>query len=249
MIYSKTSEEIEKIRAAGKILALILDDLTGMVAPGIRTMQLEERAQELLKKNEVTSPFQGYEGYKHATCISVNEVVVHGVPGELIIGDGDIVGIDLGVTLGGWNSDSARSVVAGKASLADQRLLDVTKQSLAEGIKMAVIGNHVGDIGAKVQSVVEAAGFSVVRSLAGHGIGRELHEAPEVPNFGHAGEGEELKEGMVICIEPMVAAGNYEVVADYGEWPVRTADGSRSAHFEHTIAITKNGPDILTKGR
>jgi methionyl aminopeptidase len=246
VIYSKTPEEIEKIRAAGKILVQILDDLSGMVAPGIRTIELEERAQELLRENSVTSPFQGYEGYRHATCISVNEVVVHGVPGELVIGDGDIVGIDFGVTLDGWNADSARSVIAGQASPEDQKLLDVTQQALTEGIKKAVIGNHIGDIGAKVQAIVESAGFSVVRSLAGHGIGRSLHEAPEVPNFGHPGEGEELKEGMVICIEPMVNAGGYEVVADYGEWPVRTADVSRAVHFEHTIAITKNGPDILT---
>lgn len=243
----KSKSELAVMREAGRLLAGILAELAGLAEPGRITSEFEERAQALLKEREVTSPFQGYQGYPFATCLSVNEEVVHGMPGEHVLRDGDLVGIDLGLTQGGLMVDGAITAGVGEVSEESKGLMAVTKEALRIGVEQAKVGNYTGDIGSAIQRYVEGEGFSVIRSLTGHGIGRELHEPPDVPNFGKAGSGTRLEEGMTICIEPMVAVGNGETVIRPGEWPVRTKDGSHAAHFEHTVVVTKAGPMILTE--
>lgn len=247
MITRKNAAELAIMRDAGRLLAQILGELSALVTVGQTTMAFEGRAQKLLKEAGVTSPFQGHEGYPYATCISVNAEVVHGMPGERVLGAGDLVGIDLGVAKDGLMVDGAVTVAVAPVGEADTRLLRVAEEALVVGIEQVRAGGRVGDISAAVQRHVEAAGFSVVRALTGHGIGRSLHEEPSVPNFGRAGTGPELEEGMTICIEPMITAGGSEVVIRPGTWPVVTLDGSRAAHVEHTVAVTKDGPVILTE--
>jgi methionyl aminopeptidase len=234
---------------AGKILAEILEELKRLIetAPALEEQVIENRAQELLSKFNARSPFQGHEGYPFATCVSVNEEVVHGLPDRgASLKPGDLVGIDLGVVKDGLMVDAAITVPVGKPSTEDARLIRVAQEALELGIREARVGGATGDIGAAVQRHVEAAGFSVVRQLTGHGIGRSLHEEPSVPNFGRVGEGPRLEAGMTICIEPMITAGGSEVTVTPGEWPVVTADGSRAAHVEHTVLITAEGPRVLT---
>lgn len=248
MIIKKTPAEIEKMRAAGAVVARCLKELSEWIEPGkTTTIDIDVKAEELIKKYGAISSFKNYRGYPNTVCVAVNEEVVHGIPGKRVLLPGDIVGIDLGAILDGWQGDSAITVaVGGQASDEATRLLKVTKEALFKGIEQARPGKRLLDIGHAIQSYVEKAGYSVVRDLVGHGIGRNMHEDPAVPNYGRAGRGLRLEEGMTLAIEPMVNIGTYEVMTLNDDWTVVTRDGKLSAHFEHTVAITKHGPDILT---
>jgi len=246
MIIIKTEEEIKKIRASGRITALALERLAKAVAPGVCTEELDRIAEEFLLQNGAVPAFKGYRGFPKSVTISINEEVVHGIPGKRRLKKGDIVGIDLGTILDGYYSDAAITVPVGKIKPEHELLLQVTREALEKGIREARAGNRIGDISHAVQSHVEQHGFSVVRDLVGHGIGRAMHEDPQVPNYGQPGQGVLLEEGMVLAIEPMVNAGGYEVLLKEDQWTVITADRKCSAHFEHTVAITRNGPLVLT---
>ncbi|MDP2684115.1 MAG: type I methionyl aminopeptidase [bacterium] len=244
----KTPDEIKIIKQGGKILAGILKELTEQVEAGMSTMDLENYAQELFKQSGGSPSFQNYDGFPTATCISVNDEVVHGIPRRnKIIKEGDIVGIDVGLKYKGLFTDTAVTVPIGKIDKERKKLLKITQEALNIAILKAKPGNFIGDIGQAVQNYVEKNGYSVVRSLVGHGVGHEVHEAPRVPNFGEVGTGELLREGMVLALEPMVNIGTYDIIIKKDGWTIATADGSLSAHFEHTVAITKNGARILTK--
>lgn len=254
MIKLKTKEEIELLREGGRILATILDELEEMVKPGVTGSELEEKAQQRVKKHGVKSAFYGYKGKGHPpypamTCISVNEAVVHGIPTQDPFAEGDLVGIDMGIVYKGLYLDSARTVGAGKMSDEAATLLAITKQALAEGIKAAWPGHTTGDIGEAIQLYIEDQGdqYGIVTQLVGHGVGYDVHEDPQVPNYGTAGEGPELKEGLVIAIEPMVTIGDPEVDTAADGWTIVTQSGGLSAHQEHTIAVTAAGPVILTE--
>ena len=246
MITLKTREEIEKMRAAGRVVAAALTELAGSVVPGETTLGLDRLAEAVIRGHGAIPSFKGYKGYPNATCIAVNEEVVHGIPGPRALEEGDIVGIDLGAILDGYHADSAITVPVGKASPEAQRLLKVTREALFVGIRMAVDGNHLTDVSHAIQRYVGSHQFSVVRELVGHGIGRAMHEEPQVPNFGKPGRGPRLEAGMTLAIEPMVNAGGYEVETLRDGWTIVTKDRSLSAHFEHTVAVMENGPDILT---
>jgi methionyl aminopeptidase len=246
VIIRKSAREIEKIAAAGAVVAETIAHVGAALQPGITTAELDDMAGEFIRERGGIPTSEGYKGYPRAICISQNEVVVHGIPGAYEVADGDVVTIDVGVTLDGYIADSAYTFGVGDIDTEDQRLLDAGQEALAAGIAEAVVGNRVGDVSHAIQEVVEGAGFSVVRSLVGHGVGRHYHEDPHIPNFGEPGRGPRLSEGMTIAIEPMITAGSSDVrVMDDG-WTIRTADGSMSAHFEHTVAITADGPRILT---
>ena len=247
MVILKRPEEIEKIRTGNLIVAEILEELEKTVKPGITTRDLNELAEELARKKHVMPAFKGYMGYPFSLCTSVNEEVVHGLPSKRVLVEGDIISLDFGVYYQGFYGDAAITVPVGAVSEKAARLLQVTEQGLYEGIREAKAGNRLGDISHAVQSVVESAGFSVVRDFVGHGIGRKLHEDPQIPNFGVQGRGMELKAGMVLAIEPMVNEGTYKVKIMSDAWTVVTEDAKLSAHFEHSVAITENGPDILSK--
>ncbi len=248
MIVRKTPAEIEKMRAAGAVVARCLKELAGMIEPGKTTTQdIDTMAEELIGRYGGIGSFKNYRGYPNTVCVAVNEEVVHGIPNKRVLLPGDIVGIDLGVILDGWHGDSAISMaVGGQASPDAAALLKVTNEALFKGIEQARIGNRVSDIGHAIQDYVERRGYSVVRELVGHGIGRNLHEEPNVPNYGRPGKGARLEEGMTLAIEPMVNIGGFEVETLRDNWTVVSKDRSLSAHFEHTVAVTKNGPDILT---
>lgn len=246
---------------SGRILADIIRQMVVAAQPGVSTHQLDDLARALCKKHKVKPGFLEYgvkgKKYPAVACLSVNDAIVHGIPTDRPLKEGDVLGIDMGVLYRGWNSDSAVTLRVSPPSpsyskrgtegaIVADKLIAVTRDSMYLGIKQAISGNHVGDIGHAVQAYVESHGFGVVRDLVGHGIGRELHEEPRVPNFGKPGEGPELREGMVICIEPMVTAGDWKLVLDEDGFTYRTKDGSLGAHFEHTIAITKTGPVVLT---
>lgn len=248
MVTLKSERELNQMRIAGRAVAQILDEMIKMVAPGITTGELDKYAESRCKQLKVLPAFKGYHGFPGCVCISVNEEVVHGIPNpKRILKNGDIVGLDFGVSFEGWYGDSARTVPVGKISAEAQKLLDATRESLNLGIAQCREGNRVFDIGHSVQKHVEALGYSVVREFVGHGIGRALHEDPQVPNYGPKGKGLPLKVGMVLAIEPMVNAGGQEVRVLGDGWTAVTADKSLSAHFEHTVAITPNGPEILTR--
>jgi len=248
MIIRKTPAEIEKMRAAGAVVARCLRELSLSIVPGkTTTKDIDRMAEELIPKYGGIGSFKNYRGYPNTVCVAVNEEVVHGIPSDRVLLSGDIVGLDLGVILDGWHADSAISVVVGQAGSSEANaLLKVTREALFKGIEQARAGNRLSDIGHAVQSYVEKRGYSVVRELVGHGIGRNLHEEPNVPNYGRPGKGVRLEEGMTLAIEPMVNIGGMEVETLRDNWTVVTADRSLSAHFEHTVAITRNGPDILT---
>lgn len=244
----KTPEEIEIMRKAGHISGLVLDTLKKEIKPGMTTFEIDATADRIIEENGATASFKGFGGYPAATCVSVNEEIVHGIPSKgRIVKEGDIVGIDVGAYYQGFHSDTAITVPVGVISGEKQRLLDITQKSLMDGIKLVKPGVHLGDIQAVIQETIESAGFGVIRDLTGHGIGRQLQEAPQIPNYGKKGTGLILKEGMVICIEPMVSIGTWQVRVKPDGWTVVTADGSPSAHFEHTIAVTKDGFEVLTK--
>jgi len=247
MVILRLPEEIEKIRRSNIIVAEILNELREKVKPGITTRELDIIAEELSRKREATPAFKGYRGYPFSLCTSVNFEVVHGLPSDRVLVEGDIISLDFGVYYKGYYGDAAVTVPVGSVSPKAARLMEVTQQGLYDGIKEAKAGNRLGDISAAVQMHVEAAGFSVVRDFVGHGIGKNLHEEPQIPNYGVRGRGVELKVGMVLAIEPMVNEGTYRVKILPDGWTVVTEDVKLSAHFEHSVAITDNGPDILSK--
>jgi methionyl aminopeptidase len=246
MIIRKTKEEIEKMRVAGQLVAAVLAELEEIVVPGISTGELDRIAESAIRRQGAIPSFKGYRGYPASACISINEQVVHGIPGSVILKEGDIVGIDLGAIVNGWQGDSAVTLPLGKVSSLAERLMKTTREALFAGIAEARVGNRLGDISHAVQQYAEKRGFSVVRDLVGHGIGRSMHEDPQVPNFGKPGRGPILEAGMTLAIEPMLNAGGYQVETLSDGWTMVTRDRSLSAHFEHTVAITEDGPDILT---
>ena len=247
MVILKSPEEIEKIRASDIIVANILNELRNMIKPGITTIELDRYSEELALKMGAKPAFKGYRGYPFSLCTSVNGEVVHGMPSDRVLKAGDIISLDFGIYHKGYYGDSAITVPVGEVSRVSQALISTTEDALHCGIEEMRAGNRLGDISAAIQECVEAAGFSVVRDFVGHGIGRSLHEDPQIPNFGVRGRGIKLKTGMVFAIEPMVNEGTYKVkVLDDG-WTVVTADGKLSAHFEHSVAITEDGPAILSK--
>ena len=247
MILLKKPSEIEKMRLAGRVVAKAIRVMSEAIVPGKTTpRELDAIGERIVHEAGGIPSFKGYRGYPAATCISVNEAVVHGIPNDNPLMEGDIVGLDLGVFIDGWHADGAWTFPVGTVSPEATKLMNVTREALYQGIAKARIGNVIGDISATVQRYVEANGFSIVQDLVGHGTGRKVHEEPSVPNFGKAGKGDRIKEGLTICIEPMVNAGTYKVKTMPDKWTCVTADGKYSAHFEHTIAITKNGPEILT---
>ncbi len=247
MVILKQREEIEKMRASSLIVMEVLEKLKKAVRPGVTTRELDRMAEDLARKENAAPAFKGYMGYPSSLCTSINEEVVHGLPSDRVLCDGDIVSLDFGVYYQGYYGDAALTVPVGTISEGAARLLQVTEKSLYEGIREAKAGNRLGDISSAVQRTVEAEGFSVVRDFVGHGIGRKLHEDPQIPNFGVPGRGMELKVGMVLAIEPMVNEGTYRVKVMPDAWTVVTEDAKLSAHFEHSIAITEQGPDILSK--
>jgi methionyl aminopeptidase len=247
MVILKLPDEIEKLRTSNLIVAEILSELRERVRPGVTTGELNSFCEELSRKKRVKPAFKGYRGYPFALCTSVNGEVVHGMPSERPLASGDILSLDFGVNYKGYYGDAAITVPVGAVSDEAKRLLKVTEAGLHDAIRQATAGNRLGDISSAVQEQVESAGFSVVRDFVGHGIGRSLHEDPQIPNYGIRGRGIELKPGMVLAIEPMVNEGSYEVQILPDGWTVVTKDGKLSAHFEHSVAVTENGPDILSR--
>jgi methionyl aminopeptidase len=242
----KRPEEIEMMRESGRILGTCLSHLASEVRPGVTTQQLDGIAEAFIRDHGCIPGFLGYNGFPNSLCVSVNDEVVHGIPGPRVIQQGDLVSLDCGLILEGWWADSGLSVACGEPSAEVARLIEVTREALDRGIAAARPGGHIGDIGHAVQSFVEQQGYSVVRNYVGHGIGRSMHEPPQVPNYGSPGTGNQLKPGYVLAIEPMVNAGGADVeVLDDG-WTVVTADGRLSCYFEHTVAITERGPEVLT---
>ena len=246
MIILKSNDEITLMKKAGKIVGETLLLLEKEVKPGVTTAELDMMAEEFITKHGAKPSFKGLYGFPSSLCISVNEQVIHGIPGNYSLQEGDIVSIDCGACIEGFHGDAARTFPVGNVSEAAQKLIDITEQSFFKGIEYAKVGNRLSDISHEIQSYVEAAGFSVVRDFVGHGIGRNVHEDPNVPNFGKSGRGPKLQEGMVLAIEPMVNAGTYKVTTLKDGWTVVTADNSLSAHYENTVAILSDGPEILT---
>lgn len=247
MVILKTQQEIEGMHEAGKLLAECHKQIAKIIKPGITTLQIDQFVEKFLAEHNATPEQKGYHGFPFATCASVNDVVCHGFPSDTPLKNGDIVTIDMVVKLNGYLADSAWSYAVGELSEEAQKLMDVTKRALYLGIEQAVVGNRIGDIGHAIQTYAEDEGFSVVRQFIGHGIGANMHEDPEVPHFGKPGKGLRLKEGMVITIEPMINTGTFAVRVESDGWTAKTADGGLSCQYEHTLAITKDGPLILTE--
>jgi len=247
MIILKSRPEIEKMRKSNAIVAAILEELRKKIRPGLKTIELDRLSEEMALKKGARPAFKGYRGYPYSLCTSVNSEVVHGMPSERELKEGDIVSLDFGILNDGYYGDAAVTVPVGEITPAAKRLLQVTEEALYRGIAEVKAGNRIGDISSAIQNHVEASGYSVVRDLVGHGIGKSLHEDPQVPNYGTSGRGVELKPGMVFAIEPMVNEGTYRVDILRDGWTVVTADGKLSAHFEHSVAITENGPVILSR--
>lgn len=245
-ITQKTPEELERIAAAGRVVARVLDSLAQRVAPGITTLDLDTMARETTRAMGAVPSFLGYNGFPASICASVNEQVIHGIPNRIPLREGDVVGLDFGARLDGFHADSALTVPVGKVSEGVERLLKTTRDALWLALGMVRPGIRIGDIGAAIQQYCEQAGFSVVREMVGHGIGRSLHEPPEVPNYGRPGRGVRLEEGMTICIEPMINAGQRFIATLQDQWTIVTTDGQPSAHFEHTVAVTAGGARVLT---
>jgi methionyl aminopeptidase len=246
MILRKSQAEIEGMARAGDIVADTLATISEELRPGISMLELDRLAEEYIRERGGVPTSKGYRGYPATLCISPNAMIVHGIPTDYRAKEGDVIAVDLGVTLDGLIADSASTFGVGDISSEAQRLLDVCQEALTAGIDQAQLGNRVSDIGHAIQAVVEGAGFSVVRSLVGHGVGRAYHEDPQIPNFGTPGRGPELLPGMTLAIEPMINAGGPDVVMHADEWSISSADGSLSAHFEHTVAVTPEGPRVLT---
>lgn len=247
MIILKSKEEIEAMRRAGRVVAEVLAFLREEVRPGVTTGRLDALAEEKILRMGARPAFKGFRGYPASLCTSVNEQVVHGIPGPRVLAPGDIISLDVGAILDGFYGDAAITLGVGEISPQARQLLTVTEEALYRGIEQAQADKYLGDISHAIQSWVEAHGFSVVREYVGHGIGRSMHEPPPIPNYGEPGRGPRLKVGMVLAIEPMVNIGGYKVREERDGWTVVTVDGSLSAHFEHTVAITEEGPEILTR--
>ncbi len=246
MIVKKTPAEIEKMAAAGEILVATLRMLEGKIRPGVRTQELDEVAERFIRARGATPTFKGYRGFPGSICASPNAMVVHGIPGRYRLHGGDIISIDVGVTLDGWVADAARTFPVGDIDPIAQNLLRCTREALYAGVEQCVAGNRVGDVSHAIQRVAEGGGLSVVRSLVGHGVGRNMHEDPQVPNYGRAGKGPLLEEGMVLAIEPMTTAGRPSVRMAGDGWAIFSQDDSPAAHFEFTVAIAAHGPRVLT---
>ena len=248
MIYLKNAQQLDCMRRSGALLYEVLCRLREAIKPGMTTAELDVYAEQLIRKQKAIPSFLDYQGYPASICASVNDEVVHGIPSETaILKEGDILSVDCGLILDGWQSDSAFTVGVGKISPEHQKLIDVTEESFFKGIRKAIAGNHIGDIGHAVQAHAESFGYGVVRDLTGHGIGRNMHEDPSVPNFGRPGHGTRLRAGMTLAIEPMITMGDYHVAELEDGWTIVTEDGSFCAHYEHTIAINEKGlPEILS---
>ena len=249
MIYFKSKEEIELIRESSLLVGKTLAEVARVIGPGVKTISLDKLAEEFIRSNGGIPGFKGYNGFPYTLCISVNEQVVHGFPGERVLMEGDIVSVDCGVLMNGFYGDSAYTFPVGEIRPEVLHLMKCTKESLYLGIEMATDGKRVGDIGFAVQSYVEEFGYSVVRDLVGHGVGKHLHEKPEVPNYGKRGTGVKLRDGMVIAIEPMINLGVKNVIQESDGWTIRTADRMPSAHYEHTVAVGQGKADILSSFR
>ena len=247
MIIRKSAQELDQMEAAGRVVAQTLALVGEHIRPGVTTQELDDLADEFIRLQGGVPTFKGYRGYPASICVSPNAMVVHGIPGPYTLSEGDILSVDVGVTLGGFVGDSAFTFPVGEVSEDATRLLEAGQAALAAGIEQARLGNHLSDIGHAIQKVTEEAGFSVVRSLVGHGVGRSMHEDPQIPNFGEPGRGPVLQSGMTLAIEPMINAGGQNVYLHDDEWSISTEDGSLSVHFEHTVAVTEAGPRILTR--
>jgi methionyl aminopeptidase len=246
MIIKKTPDEIERMAASGAILVRTMNLLAGKIRPGVSTRELDEAAEKFIRSQGAEPSFKGYRGFPGSICASPNSMIVHGIPGPYKLDRGDILSVDIGVTLDGWVADAARTFPVGPVSPVAEKLLTVTEEALMAAVPQCRPGNRLGDISHAVQKHVEAAGLSVVRSLVGHGVGRDMHEDPQIPNYGKPGTGVHLEEGMVFAIEPMVTAGRHAVRVGEDHWSIYSQDGSLAAHFEFTIAISAQGPRILT---
>jgi methionyl aminopeptidase len=247
MIIRKSQQEIEQMAKAGEVVADTLELLREHIRPAVTTAELDEIADDFIRSRGGVPTFKGYRGYPAAICASPNALVVHGIPGAYALEDGDILSVDVGVTLDGFVGDSAWTFRVGEVSPEAERLLEVCEASLYAGIEQARVGNRLSDISHAIQTVTEEAGFSVIRALVGHGVGRAMHEDPQIPNYGPPGRGPTLQEGMTLAIEPMITVGQPDVILHDDEWSISSADESLAAHFEHTVAITAEGPRILTK--
>ena len=246
MIIKKSPEEIDRIAAAGAILVRTMNLVAGKIRPGVTTAELDAAAEKYIRSQGAEPAFKGYRGFPGSICTSPNSMIVHGIPGRYKLGRGDILSLDIGVILDGWVADAARTFPVGPITPIARKLLTVTEESLFKGVEQCRPGNRLGDVSHAIQQHVEAAGLSIVRTLVGHGVGRDMHEDPQIPNYGTPGTGVRLEEGMVLAIEPMVTAGRHTVRVGEDHWAIYSQDGSLAAHFEFTVAITAGGPRILT---
>jgi len=246
MIYLKTDDEVALLRESNQLVGKTLAQVAEKIAPGVKTIELDKLAEDFIRSHDAVPSFLGYSGFPNSLCISVNDVVVHGIPSDLVLQEGDIVSVDCGVYKNGYHGDSAYTFAVGEVSDKKKQLMKTTRASLYKGIETAIAGCRIGDIGHAVQSYCEKRGYSVVRDLVGHGVGRDLHEDPQVPNFGRSGCGKKLQDGMVIAIEPMINAGVKEVVMWEDGWTIATKDSQPSAHYEHTIVVRKGKAEILS---
>jgi methionyl aminopeptidase len=246
MLYLKTDEEVGLLRESNLLVSRTLAELASFIKPGVTTLYLDKIAESFIIDNGAIPAFKGYGGFPNTLCTSVNDEVVHGIPSDYVLKEGDIISVDCGVIMNGWYGDSAYTFAVGEIKEEVQRLLDYTRASLEEGVKEAVAGKRIGDISYAVQTKAESGGYSVVRELVGHGIGTKLHEHPEVPNYGKKGSGPKMEKGLVICIEPMINAGKKETLQMRDGWTIKTADGLPSAHFEYAVAVNKERADVLS---
>ncbi|MBK8880950.1 MAG: type I methionyl aminopeptidase [Bacteroidales bacterium] len=246
MLYLKTDEEVGLLRESNMLVSRTLAEVAAIIRPGITTLYLDKIAETFIRDNGAVPAFKGYGGFPNTLCTSVNDEVVHGIPSDYILKEGDILSVDCGVILNGWYGDSAYTFPVGVISDEKRRLLEYTRASLEEGVKAAIAGNRIGDISNAVQTMAESGGYSVVRELVGHGLGRKLHEQPEVANWGKKGTGPKMEKGLVVCIEPMINAGRKETIQMRDGWTIKTADGAASAHFEYAVAIDRGRADVLT---
>jgi methionyl aminopeptidase len=246
MLYFKTDEEVGLLKESNMLVSRTLAEIARYIKPGVTTLYLDSIAETFIRDNNAVPAFKGYGGFPNTLCTSVNDEVVHGIPSNYKLKEGDIISVDCGATLNGWVGDSAFTFAVGEIKEEIRRLLDYTRASLEEGVKAAIAGNRIGDVSYAVQSKAESGGYSVVRELVGHGIGKKMHEPPEVPNFGKKGSGPKMEKGLVICIEPMINLGIKETVQMRDGWTIKTADGKPSAHFEYAVAVNKGKADVLT---
>jgi len=246
MLYLKTEEEVGLLKESNMLVSKTLAEIARHIKPGVTTLYLDSIAETFIRDHSAIPAFKGYGGFPNTLCTSVNDEVVHGIPSDYFLKEGDIISVDCGVILNGWVGDSAYTFAVGEVTEEVKRLMDFTRASLEEGVKAAVAGNRVGDISSAVQEKAESGGYSVVRELVGHGLGKKMHESPEVPNYGKKGSGPKMEKGLVICIEPMINLGKKETIQMPDGWTIKTADGKPSAHFEYAVAVNKGKADVLT---